>query len=174
MALRAPRDPVAAVEGIRDAVRHLDLEVAVFSVRTLDDQRQRNAAGLTLVGRMFAVFGALALVLAAAGVYGVVAYSVAQGTREIAIRRALGAPSGRIVGAVLARSGWQLALGLVLGLVLAPAVGAVVGSVVVQPDSGLTVYLEVAVVLSAALLASVLVPLRRALVVEPATALRHT
>jgi len=103
-----------------------------------------------------------------------VAYSVAQRTREIAIRRALGAPAGRVLLSVLARSGWQLGLGLGLGLVLAPTMGAVVGSVVGQPDPALQVYLGVALVLSAALLVSVLVPLRRALFVQPAAALRHT
>jgi len=123
---------------------------------------------------MFAVFGAVALVLAAAGVYGVVACSVAQGERELAIRRALGAPVGRIVSAALARTGWQLALGLALGMVLAPLVGAVVGSVVIQPESGLVVYLAVAALLSLTLLGSVLFPLRRALSVEPSAALRHT
>jgi putative ABC transport system permease protein len=172
--LRARRDALAAAEAVRMAVRSLDLDVAVFSVRTLDEERRRNAAPLVLVGRMFAAFGAVALALAAAGVYGVVAYSVAQGAREIAIRRALGAPQRQIVAALLARSGWQLALGLALGFALAPAIGAVVGSGVIQPKSGLTVYLAVAAVLSATLLASVLIPLRRALLLEAAAALRHT
>ncbi len=172
--LRAPRDPMAAAEALRAAVRQLDSDVPLFSVRSLDEERQRNAAGLTLIGRMFAIFGAVALALAAAGVYGVLAYSVAQGARELAIRRALGAPGGRVVAAVLARSGWQLALGLLLGMVLAPAMGAVVGSVVAQPDPAVIVYLAVAVLLSATLLAAVAVPLRRALSLEPAAALRHT
>jgi putative ABC transport system permease protein len=174
LTLRAPRDPLAVAEGVRAAVRGLDSDVPVFSLRSLDEERQRNAAGLTLIGRMFAVFGAVALALAAAGVYGVLAYSVAQGARDIAIRRALGAPGGLVLAAVLARSGWQLVLGLALGLALAPAMGAVVGSVVIQPESGLPVYLGVAAVLSATLAASVLVPLRRALALEPAAALRHT
>jgi putative ABC transport system permease protein len=174
LTLRVPRDPLAVAEGMRRVVRELAPDVPLFSVRSLDEERHRNAAGLTLIGHMFAVFGALALVLAAAGVYGVVAYSVAQGAREIAIRRALGAPRGPIVAAVMARSGWQIALGLLLGLVLAPAVGAALGSAVIQLESELTVYLEVAAVLSATMVASVLVPLRRALLVEPAAALRHT
>ena len=174
LTLRAPRDPLAAAEAVRRIVRELDPDVPLTSLRSLDDERQRNTAGITLVARLFAVFGALALALAAAGVYGVLAYSVAQGAREIAIRRALGAPRGRIVATVMARSGWQLALGLLLGLVLAPAVGAGLGSAVIQLDSELTVYLEVAAVLAATLLASILVPLRRALLLEPAAALRHT
>jgi putative ABC transport system permease protein len=174
LTLRAPRDPLGAAEAMRQIVRELDPDVPLFSVRSLDEERRRNTAGVTLVARMFAVFGALALVLAAAGVYGVLAYSVAQGAREIAIRRALGAPRGRIVATVLARSGWQLALGLLLGLVLAPLVGALLGSNVIQLDAELTVYLEVAAMLAAVLLVSVLVPLRRAVLLEPASALRHT
>jgi putative ABC transport system permease protein len=174
LTLRAPRDPLAAAEAMRQIVRELDPEVPLFSVRSLDEERQRNAARLTLVGRMFAVFGALALLLAAAGVYGVVAYSVAQGTREIAIRRALGAPRIRVAAAVLARSGWQLALGLLLGLVLAPVVGSALGSAVLQLESAFPVYLKVALVLSAILTISVLVPVLRALAVEPAAVLRHT
>jgi len=172
--LRAPRDPLAAAEAVRAATREQDSDVPVFSVRTLDEERRRNAAALTLVGRMFAVFGAAALALAAAGVYGVVAYSVAQGTNEIAIRRALGAPSGRVLAAVAARSGWQLLLGLLLGMVLAPVMGALVNSVVVEPTSPAIVYLVVAGLLSGTLFFSVLVPLRRALALEPAAGLRHT
>jgi len=173
LTLRAPRDPLAAAEAMRRIVRELDPDMPLFSVRSLDEERQRNTAGLTLIGRMFAVFGALALVLAAAGVYGVVSYSVAQGAREIAIRRALGAPRWRILAAVLARSGWQLLLGLLLGLVLAPLVGAVLGSAAIQLESELTVYLEVAAVLTGTLLVSVLVPLRQALLLEPTIALHH-
>jgi putative ABC transport system permease protein len=173
LTLRA-REPEAAMEAFRQAVRSIDPDVAVFSVRSLDEQRHRNAAGLELVGRMFAVFGAVALALAAAGVYGVVAYSVEQGSRELAIRHALGAPRGRLVGAVLARSGWQLLLGLALGLALAPVMGAMVGTVVGQPDSALIVYLGVAGILSAAVLVSLLVPLHRALALEPSAVLRHT
>ncbi len=174
LTLRAPRDPLAAAESMRKIVRELDPDVPLFSVRSLDEERQRNVAGITLVGRMFAVFGALALVLAAAGVHGVLAYSVAQGAREIAIRRALGAPRWRLLATVLARSGWQLALGLLLGLILAPVVGEVLGSTVIQLESALTVYLEVAALLSGVLVVSVLVPLRRALLLEPAVALHHT
>ena len=174
LALRAPRDPVAAAEGIRQAVQQLDFDVAVSSLRMLDEERQRNAASLTLIGRMFGLFGAVALALAASGIFAVVSYSVGQRTREIAIRRALGASSGRLAAAVLARSGWQLVLGLALGAVLAPVMGALVGSVVAQPEPALIVYLGVAALLSATLLVSVAVPLRRALSLEPSAALRHT
>jgi len=172
--LRGTPDPLGLAEGVREAVRRLDPELAVHSIRSLDEERRRNAAGLSVIGGMFVVFGIVTLALAAAGVYGVLAYSVAQGAREIAVRRALGAPDGRIVLTVMARAGWQLVLGLGLGLVLAPLMGALVGSALGQRHHPVALYLEVATALSITLFVSVLVPLRRALALQPSTALRHT
>jgi putative ABC transport system permease protein len=174
MVLRNPRDPNGAAAEVRRIIREIEPEASVPSLRPLDEERERNAAGLILIGRMFAAFGAVALALAASGVYAVVAYSAAQRTREIAIRRALGAASGHVLILVVARSGWQLLLGLALGLLLAPAMGAVMDTVIGEPDSALLVYPEVAGVLSAALLLSILVPLRRALALEPSAVLRQT
>ena len=160
---RGAGDPLTLAEGVREAVRRLDPELAVHSIRFLDEERRRNAAGLSVIGGMFVAFGVVTLALAAAGVYGVLAYSVAQGSREIAIRRALGAADGRIVLTVMARAGWQLGLGLALGLVLAPLMGALVGSALGQRHHPVALYLEVAAALSITLFVSVLVPLRRAL-----------
>jgi predicted permease len=173
VALSNPRDPQRAAEEVRRAVRELEREAPLSSFRTLDEERRRNTAGLILIGRMFEMFGVVALALAASGVYAVVSYSVAQRTREVAIRRALGAPGGRVLAVVLARSCWQLLLGLALGMVLAPGMGAVLGTVVGQPDSPLPIYVEVAGVLSVALLLSIVLPLRRALTLEPSAVLRH-
>ncbi len=171
---RGTRDPLVMAEGVREVVRRLDADLPVHSVRPLDEERGRNAAGLSVIGGMFVVFGAVTLALAAAGIYGVLAYSVAQGAREIAIRRALGAPDGRILLTVMGRSGWQLVLGLALGMALAPVMGALVGSALGQRQHPVALYLEVAAALSLTLFFSVLVPLRRALSLEPSTALRHT
>lgn len=174
LVVRGPRNPLVLADAVREAVRSLDPELPVSSVRTLDEERQRNAAGLTLVGGMFMVFGAVALALAAAGVYGVLSYSVAQGAREIAIRRALGAPDRAIVLAVVARAAWQLVLGLGVGLALAPIMGRLVGSALGQQEHPLRVYFAVSGVLAACLLVALLVPLWRALRLEPSVALRHT
>jgi ABC-type antimicrobial peptide transport system permease subunit len=174
LVLRGPKDPMLLADAVREVVRTLDPELPVSSVRTLDDERRRGAAGLTLLGGMFVVFGIVTLALAAAGVYGVLSYSVAQGAREIAIRRALGAPDGAIVRAVVARAAWQLLVGLLLGLALAPVMGAVVGSALGQQAHPLGVYLAVAAILGASLLVALVVPLWRALRLEPSVALRHT
>jgi predicted permease len=171
--VRGTGDPLALAAGVREAAR-LEPDLAVHSIRTLDEERRRNTAGLSILGTMFVEFGIVTLLLAAAGVYGVLAYSVAQGAREIAIRRALGAPDRRIVATVMGRAGWQLLLGLTVGLVLVPVMGALVGSVLGQHHHPVTLYLEVAAALSATLLVSVLVPLRRALALDPAVALHHT
>jgi hypothetical protein len=172
--LRGPRDPLVLAEAVRAAVRELDPDVSVHSVRTLEEERQRTAAPLTLIGGMCLVFGLVALALAAAGVYGVLSYSVAQGARETAIRRALGAPDLAIVRAVVSRAAWQLGLGLALGVLLSLAVGFLLGSVLAQESHPLPIYLGVAALLAATLFVSILVPLRRALRLEPSAALRHS
>jgi putative ABC transport system permease protein len=172
--VRGPRDPMILAEGVRRAVESLDPDLRVFSVRTLDQQRVRNAAGLTLVGSMFAAFGAVALLLAAAGVYSVLSYSVTQGAREIAIRRALGAPDGAIVRAVVARAAVQLVLGLLAGVAITPLIKLVVGTPLGQQEHPLAVYLQVAALMAGCLGASLLVPLWRALRLQPSAALRHS
>jgi predicted permease len=172
--LRGAGDPMALAPGVRDVVRDLDPELSVFAIRTLDEERKRNASPLTLLGGMFAAFGAVALALAAAGVYGVLSYSVAQGSREIAVRRALGAPSSAIVLTVVARASWQLLLGLALGVVLSPIMGVVVGSSLGDQHHPMGMYAAVAGALGVCIAVALLVPLRRALRLEPSTALRHT
>ncbi len=171
---RGPKDPMTLADAIRRTVSDIDPELALYGVRTLDEERQRNAAPLVLLGGMFAAFGVVALALAAAGVYGVLAYSVAQGTREIAIRRAMGAPDGAIVAAVVARAAWQLVLGLGVGTVLAPTAGWFLRTRLGNQGHPVDVYLTVAGLLCACLAVSLVVPLWRALRLEPASALRHS
>lgn len=171
--VRGP-DPLQLADGVRRAVESLDPDLPLFSVRTLDEERVRNAAGLTLIGGMFAVFGAVALLLAAAGVYSVLSYSVTQGSREIAIRRALGAPDGAIVGAVVARAAWQLLLGLAAGVILTPVMKWLVGTPLGQQEHPLGVYLKVAALMAVCLAVALLVPLWRALRLQPSAALRHS
>jgi ABC-type antimicrobial peptide transport system permease subunit len=120
------------------------------------------------------VFGFITIILAASGIYGVLAHSVAQSTREIAIRRALGAPDVGIVGAVARRSGWQLGLGLLIGVVLAPFMAVLLS----QVTSGASlhdpwVYATVLMTLTLAIAMATAVPLRRALQLQPGVALRH-
>jgi predicted permease len=172
--LRTSGDPHVLGPAIRDVVAQLDPDLAVYWLRTLPEARAIQAGGLRIIGGLFAVFGFITIVLAASGIYGVLAHSVAQSTREIAIRRALGAPDGGIVGAVARRSGWQLGLGLLIGIVLAPFMAVLLS----QATSGANlhdpwVYATVLMTLTLAIATATAVPLRRALVLQPAVALRH-
>jgi putative ABC transport system permease protein len=129
--------------------------------------QRRFSAGLMVV------FGALALLIGAAGVYAVMAFVVAQRTREIGIRIAVGASAGRVLRTVLAQAGRHLVIGLALGLLAAWAASGIFSSVLfeVQPTDPLVYALAAAVLLAIGLVASI-VPAMRATRVDPLVALR--
>jgi ABC-type antimicrobial peptide transport system permease subunit len=153
-------------------VASIDPEIPLFDVKTMEE---RTAAAL--VSRrvpMFLALGfaAVALFLSAVGVYGVLAYQVAQRQREIGIRMALGGTRQAITGLVLAESGRMFALGLGLGLVGVFAAGRGLRSLLyeVQPADP-AVLAAVALVLGAVALTAALIPAQRAQHVDPAVAL---
>ena len=168
-------DPTSVARPIRAVVAGLDPSLPVFDVRTMDDHLRNGQAMLfTRLGSAFAtVFGLLALVLATIGVYGVVSYSVAQRTREIGVRMALGARRPAIVRLVVGqgmRLGW---IGLGVGLVLSVATMGVVSSVLygVTPRDPVVLGSVVAILSIVVAIAS-LVPARRAMRIDPMTSLR--
>ena len=171
--VRARVAPSALVPAMREAVRSLDSQLPV-TFKTLDqvfssslDQRR-----FSLV--IFAVFGTVALLLAAMGIYGVTSYAVAQRTQEIGVRMALGARMSDVLKLVL-RNGMSLALiGAALGLVGAFAVTRVMSSLLfgVAPTD-LATFTAVAVVLIAVALIACYIPARRATKVDPLVALRY-
>jgi putative ABC transport system permease protein len=123
---------------------------------------------------MFTVFSAVALVLAAAGLFGVLAFHVGQRTREIGVRRALGADDRRILRMIMRASGVQVLIGVGIGMTLLPLMGSGLGSMLndVSPyDPG--VYTLVVVLMLVVAVAATLTPTRRALKVDPAAALRY-
>lgn len=175
--LRTEGSPHALGPDIREIVSRIDPDLPVYFLRTIPESRAISSGGLQILGGLFTAFGLVTIVLAAAGIYGVLAYSVAQGAREIAIRRALGAPDQGIVRAIARRSGWQLAIGFVLGLVLAPAMAHIFGVMTGGDGSDAQdarIYTTVFVVLTLAIAAATALPLRRALQLQPSAALRHS
>ena len=173
--LRTNGDPHVLAGAIRETVRQIDPDLAVYWLRTIPEYRAIKGGGIRIIGGMFVVFGLVTIALAAAGIYGVLAYSVAQSAREIAIRRALGAPDGGIIGAVARRSGWQLGLGLALGILLAPFMTYLLGSAIGASNfHDPVVYTIVFLTLTISIGAATAVPLRRALALQPGAALRHT
>jgi ABC-type antimicrobial peptide transport system permease subunit len=143
-------------------------------VRTYDRVVREAVFGQWVLARLFTAFGLVALFLAAAGLYGVIAFSVRQRTREIGVRRALGAPTARLLRGLLGRCAWQVGMGLALGLVFAwPFASLLVGPLRGFDPADPRVYALVLGALALVAIAAILVPARRALRIDPLIALRH-
>jgi ABC-type antimicrobial peptide transport system permease subunit len=174
IALRGEGDPRGLAGAVRTALEQTDPNLALYWLRTFEESRMTVNAGFRIVGTMFAVFAGVALVLAAAGLFGVLAFHVGQRTREIGVRRALGADNRRILRMVMRASGVQILLGVTIGMALLPLMGRALGDVLgdVSPYDPVVYGLVVAAMVVVAVLAT-LTPTRRALKVDPAAALRY-
>jgi putative ABC transport system permease protein len=175
--LRTEGDPHVLGGEIRNIVSRIDPDLPVYFLRTIPESRDLNSGGLQILSGLFMSFGLVTIVLAAAGIYGVLAYSVAQSAREIAIRRALGAPDQGIIRAIARRSGWQLAIGFALGVALAPAMAQIIGIAIAGDGTDMhdaRIYTVVFAVLTLAIVTATALPLRRALQLQPSAALRHS
>jgi predicted permease len=167
-------DPLELVPALKRTLAALDPDMPLFDVKTLDQLLRGRALLSSRLAAMFAaVFAVLALVLAAVGLYGLVSFAVAQRTRDIGIRMALGASRGRVLADVL-RDGMTLAtLGTAFGLAGAVALTRVLGSLLfeVSPRDPATLVIVASVLAAVTLVASWL-PARRATRVDPMVALR--
>jgi len=173
VAVRTAGDPQALLPGIRAKVHDLDAELALANVRTMDQWIANSAAQPRLNAMLLGIFATAALLIAAIGIYGVLAYSVTQRTREIGVRMALGATPREVmrlvVGQGLAVVSIGLGLGLLGGLALGQAVSSLVYGVTVRDP---ITYASVSAVLGAVALAACALPARRAAQVDPIVALR--
>ena len=171
--VRTTGDPAAIAAAAREEVKRMDAAQPIAGVRTLEEIVSTSIAQPRLITRLLAVFAAVALALAAIGIYGVVAYSVSQRTREIGIRVALGSTPGGvaklIAGQGVRLAGAGIAIGIPAALLLARAMESMLFDT--DPADPATIAV-VALVLTAAAVAACLVPLRKALKVDPAHALR--
>ncbi len=158
---------------LRRTVRALDPDIAVYDVRTLREQLQFSLWVRRLFASLVSVFGVLALVIAGVGLYGVMAYNVAQRTREIGVRMALGAEAGSVMKLVVGQALRMTAIGIAIGLVLAAAVTRFLGFIIsgVSPTDPPT-YAAVAVLLALSGLVAAWVPAWRATRMSPMLALR--
>ncbi len=171
--VRTTRPPEQAFSSIRRVVNNLDPNLPVSGMETLEKQQQESLIAERLVAALSAGFGILATLLAAIGVYGVMAYVVAQRTREIGVRMALGAARGDVVWLVMKDVLVLAAIGIAIGLPAALALTKLAKAQLfgIQPNDALTIALAtVAIALVAAL--SGYVPARRATLVDPVRALR--
>ncbi len=171
--VRGAAPPAVLAPRIDAAVRALDPELPVFAVRTMDDAMASTVAERRFAMQLLALFAFAALLLSAVGVYGVIAYSVSQRTREIGIRMALGARPVDVKRMLLLEGGRLAALGVALGLagafLLTRAMAALLYGV--SPRDPWT-FASVPAVLASVALAACFFPARKASRVNPTTALR--
>jgi putative ABC transport system permease protein len=165
--------PLAVVPGIREALYRIDKDQPMAKISAMDQLVANSVASSRFMTLLLSVFAGLALLLACIGIYGLMAYSVAQRTREIGIRMALGAEPKRVMRQVL-KHGLNLAMvAVAIGMAASFALTRPMSSLLfgVSPTDPVT-FAGVAVVLLAVSLAACYVPARRAMRVDPVTALR--
>jgi putative ABC transport system permease protein len=175
LVIRTTSDPAAFAKTLRREVQAIDKDQPVYNVRTMDDVVANSLGTRRVSMQLFAVFAIAALVLAAIGVYGVMAYTVTQRTQEIGIRMALGAQRGDVLVLVV-RQGMTLALiGVVVGLTGALALTRVIenllyGVTATDPAT----FVAIPLLLAAVSFFACYLPARRAARLDPIKALART
>jgi predicted permease len=172
--VRTANRPDSIINSVREALRSIDPQLPIVEIHTLAEEVSASLASERLVATLASIFGALAALLTAVGLYGLLAYAVAQRTREIGIRMALGARLADIASAVggeaLVMVAGGLAAGIVATFLAAPAVRSLLYGI--APHDALTLCFTAAFLLIVAVAATT-VPLLRALRIDPAKALRQ-
>ena len=174
LALRTSSDPLSLAAAVRNEVHELDKEQSVADIQTLDQVVSASLTQPRLNTLLLAGFAGLALLLAAIGIYGVISYSIAQRTREIGIRMALGAQRSDVLKLVVKRGIILTLTGAAIGLVAAFILTRLMSSLLygVQSSDPPTFFAVLVVLVGVALLATY-IPARRATQVDPMVALRH-
>lgn len=173
IALQTSGPPMAVTQQVRQTVARLNADIPIYFVYSMDEALSRPLWYIRVFGTMFMIFGAIALFLAAIGLYAVMSFSVSRRTKEVGIRMALGAQAGQVIGMVFRQGLWQLGLGITLGLGFAAAIGQATSVILfdVQPRDP-QVFAGVVIVLALTGMVACLLPARRATRVDPLTALR--
>jgi predicted permease len=163
----------AMLPPVRAILRGMDANLPVYRQRSLEDQVRLGLDKERAASALLGSFGALALVLAALGLYGVMAYAVTQRTREMGIRMALGAARRDVLRLIVVEGVRLASVGIVVGLVLSAALTRVIGRFLygVTPTDAVT-FAAVAMLLAGVAALASLVPARRAVRVDPMVALR--
>ncbi len=172
--LRTSVEPLSVVPALREQVRDLDKNLPVFGVETLDDMLAAEVASQRFNAGALAGFAGLAVLLAAVGIYGVMAYAVSQRTREMGVRMALGANAGNVLRMILGQ-GLRLAIvGVALGLAASFALTRLMSGLLfgVKPSDPETFFVVTCALLAVAVVAC-WIPAHRATRVDPVIALRY-
>lgn len=171
--IRTERDPLQVLDAARRELKALDPTLPIYNVKTMEERAAVALARPRFATTLLGTFATMALVLAAIGLYGVMAFSVAQRTREIGLRMALGANAPRVLRGVLLQGLALAAVGVVIGLAGALALQKVISGMLygVEPTDPVTLA-GVSLVMGAAAVVAAAIPARRAIRVDPMTALR--
>jgi putative ABC transport system permease protein len=174
MSVRTSVDPLSLQQAITTAVRSVNKDQAVTDIRTVDQIKNLSMGGRRIPSVLLGIFGTVALILAGIGIYGVISYSVAQRTREIGIRAAIGASERALLRLVLDRGVILTAIGLGIGTAGAFGLTRLMANLLfgVGARDPMTMVLVGAVLAGVAIVASY-VPARRAMRVDPIVALRY-
>ncbi len=172
--VRAGGDPMALLPPVRAAIRELDPNISPADTRVLSEWIGFALLPARFAAALFTLFGALALLLASVGLYGVMSYTVGQRTREIGIRVALGAQSSDVLRLMLRQGFILTAIGLGIGLVVSFASSRVLSMLLYDINATDPVtFVGVSIVLAAVALLATYIPARRATKVDPMVALRY-
>jgi len=173
LSLRTAGNPAALSRAVEGEVHALDKDLPVFDVKTMNERIRDATAQARFSALLLTIFAAIALALAAVGIYGVMSYLVTQRTHEIGIRIALGARSADVLSLVVRRSAALALAGIATGVAGALASTRVLTTLLyeVKPGDPAT-YLTIAAVLAVVALLASVIPARRASAVDPSSALR--
>ncbi|HUJ21039.1 MAG TPA: ABC transporter permease [Bryobacteraceae bacterium] len=174
LAVRAAGDPNLLARALRSAVWAVNPDQPISSVGTISGIIDQQQGGDYVVDTLLAIFGAMALVLAAVGIYGVVAYAVAQRTHEIGIRMALGAQRGEVLRSVLGKGMLLALVSAAVGLLASAALPTLFAAMIEHfRVHGLAIFVCVPVLLLFVVLIAIYIPASRAARVDPMEALRY-
>jgi putative ABC transport system permease protein len=174
LAVRTDGDPLHVVSMVTNSIREVDAEVPLLNIRTMDESVSASLSSQRFTMLLLAAFAGTALLLAAAGIYGVMAYLVTRRTREIGVRMALGAVAGDVLRLVIGQGMWTTIVGMVIGIGASFALTRTMQSLLfgVSTTDPLTL-VGVVILLAAVSFLACWIPARRATKVDPLVALRY-
>lgn len=172
--VRTAGDPVRYARAVEAAVHQVDPALPVYAVRPLQTAISATYFGQRIGGSFLGLFGFIALTMAAVGLYGVLAYSVSQRSREVGIRMALGASRGNVLGLILGQGARLAAIGLSIGLAVALAATRLMRALLLDVSpTDVPVIVGVSALLATVAMLASLIPAHRATKIDPILAIRH-